>query len=236
MKQDTSMPNSVHQETWELLPWYINNTLEFSLREQVDQHLEECHACRKELEEQKQLAQAVHQADQLNLSPQQSFAKLMQRIDVSEQTTTTATSPSFSLLNYLSTLWGHLQHTPSMARWLLAAQTLAIVLLLGHVMLVSDPLVDNAANYVTLSNDKPSAMARGHLRVVFSDNSSEQDIRKLLTGVNARIVDGPSTSGVYTLAVSQSHAASREELVALSKQLRSHHTVQFAEPVFALQP
>lgn len=234
MKQDTNLADSVHQKTWELLPWYINNTLEASLRQLVDQHLEECKACRRELKEQQQLAQAVQQADEISTSPQQSFAKLMQRIDASEQVNTLP--KSLSLLNRLRSIMKTLLQSTSPTRWVLAAQTLAIVVLLGNILLLSSPQVDNTLSYETLSNGQQSTIAHGHIRIVFSDNSLEKDKRQILTIFNARIIDGPSPSGVYTLSINQDQQIKHDDLVAMAKQLRTHESVQFAEPIFIAQP
>ena len=41
----------VHQEILELLPWYLNGTLEASERDQVEHHLQSCSSCQRESEE-----------------------------------------------------------------------------------------------------------------------------------------------------------------------------------------
>lgn len=239
MKHETPISDSVHQKTWELLPWYINNTLESPLRQLVDQHLEQCKDCRKELKEQQLLAQHVQQQDELSLSPQQSFSKLMKRIDANEQTrhdSHQSEPGSFSLLSYVRTLWTNVQQTPSPTRWILAAQTVAIVFLLGNILWVSTPLVDNTPGFETMSNGQASLITHARIRIVFSDTSTEKDIRQILTRINARIIDGPSASGVYTLAVTNGQETSREDLIEISRQLRLNHGVPFAEPVFPDHP
>ena len=41
---------SSHRRTQELLPWFLNGTLEGEEAQQVEQHLQECPACQSELE------------------------------------------------------------------------------------------------------------------------------------------------------------------------------------------
>lgn len=55
-------PELEHRELQELLPWYVNGTLEPVEREAVERHLKACAACRYELEELRGLQAAVSSA------------------------------------------------------------------------------------------------------------------------------------------------------------------------------
>jgi hypothetical protein len=61
--------------------------------------------------------------------------------------------------------------------------------------------------------------------VVFNPSLRETELRGILLDLHARIVDGPSPAGAYTLEL-----APGEQRAALAK-LRRHQSVVFAEPV-----
>src|SRR5262249_17481627 len=70
---------------------------------------------------------------------------------------------------------------------------------------------------------KPAGPESG-LVVVFGETASQQDVRDLLLRLHARIVDGPSPVGAYTLQVAQG-----DQATALAV-LRHTGSVVFAEP------
>jgi anti-sigma factor RsiW len=84
---DTSHP-SEHHEVWELLPWYVNGTLDDRERASVQAHLMTCAACQAELARCHDLAAAVRAlADGWEPSAEH-FARVLARLDA---TTASAT-------------------------------------------------------------------------------------------------------------------------------------------------
>jgi anti-sigma factor RsiW len=79
--------------------------------------------------------------------------------------------------------------------------------------------------YHTLSAPTPVSNQRAALLVIFESGRSEAQIRELLLALHARIIDGPTIDGVYTLQV-----APGERQRALA-QLRAQSWIRFAEPV-----
>jgi hypothetical protein len=83
-----------------------------------------------------------------------------------------------------------------------------------------------AGPFRTLSDD-PGQAAAGDpvlLRVLFTDRTREREIRGALISVGGRIVDGPSPTGVYTVAVDGA-----AEATAALETLRSLPQVLLAE-------
>jgi hypothetical protein len=64
---------------------------------------------------------------------------------------------------------------------------------------------------------------------VFAEDTRESELRALLTSVNGTIVDGPSSIGVYTIAVPLS-PATPEAVTNLLRVLRAQPQVRLAEP------
>ena len=88
-----------------------------------------------------------------------------------------------------------------------------------------------AGLYRTLSDSSVSAPREPrHLRVLFSDELTVQEMRQILGEIGASIVNGPSPLGVYTVEVS-SMTSSPDHLSLVLNAMRAHPKVRLAEPV-----
>jgi hypothetical protein len=65
------------------------------------------------------------------------------------------------------------------------------------------------------------------MMVMFRPNTSEQDLRRILTDADARVVDGPTSAGAYVLVVP---TAVRAQTLA---KLRAQTEVVLAQPIDA---
>ena len=84
---------------------------------------------------------------------------------------------------------------------------------------------DSAARYRTLGSQ--AALANGNVVVVFDAAAREEDMRRLLQSVNARIVEGPTATNGYVLAIAASNQARAIEA------LRAARIVKLAEALTA---
>ena len=212
-----------HQEIEELLPWYASGTLTPAERLTVEQHLEQCPACRLELEQCRVLATQLHdQADAAWQPPTGHFDRLLADID---RLTPLAPAPTRPTLP--QRLLGWLRATPAPVRWTLALESLAVAALL---LIVALPLQRTPPDYETLSSGAEPPVAGPRLRAVFAESATIGEIQTLLRGIDATIVAGPTTLGVYTLAVSggEQPAAARDRAV---NALRAHAQVRLVEPL-----
>lgn len=64
-------------KTRELLPWYLNRTLSEDEAKKVEEHLEECLMCRRELEELRWLSSEIKELDETPVSPHIRSEKLV---------------------------------------------------------------------------------------------------------------------------------------------------------------
>ncbi len=85
--------------------------------------------------------------------------------------------------------------------------------------------------YRTLAS-APDQAPRGQaqIRVVFTDEISEREMRAVLEHVKGRIVDGPSAVGAYTVEVPVPATAS-ERVAPVLEVLRTQPKVRLAEPI-----
>lgn len=220
-----------HETVWDLLPWYVNDTLEGDEQRTVEDHLSACAICREEVRYWHGFTELVHEDGELAVSSGEGLARLRRRMTAAGRTTpVTPDRPAGRRRRGIATL----RETPTPVRWALAAQLAAILLLAGLLAATIPPPEapgqdaagpDPAATFRTLSDPTPIAPAEViRLRVVFSDQAREREMRGALITVGGRIVEGPSPTGVYTVAVEPS-----DEPEEVLETLRSFPQVLLAE-------
>jgi Putative zinc-finger len=216
-----------HQEVLDLLPWYLNATLEEAEARRVEAHLGGCVECAEELARCRRLAAAVREAGEVAPSPHPAgFARLMARIDAAE-----AGGVGGALRRRLGAGWRRLSEplwrAPAGVRWALAAELAAIGLLAA---LLLRPAPAPPALYRTLSDPVAAATsAQPRLRVVFADDVTEGEMRRLLLGIRAEIASGPSPFGAYTLVLPAGGAG--DPLAEVVAHLRAQDKVRFVEVI-----
>ncbi|HET7005828.1 MAG TPA: hypothetical protein VFK65_10080 [Candidatus Binatia bacterium] len=217
-----------HQKVWEILPWYINGTLDSHEHESVARHILSCQSCADEVARCQSIATAVRSAKAGAWSPSPDhFARLMERIDRAN----TSAAPErrrIHVREWIEKIRRHFQETPSLFRWALAAQTAVIVLLTASTIWQAS--VAPLSLYRTLSDaGSGPAEVQVHLQVVFADEITEREIRTLLSSTGATIVAGPTPMAVYTLALARDDRGGPARIRETLEVLRAHPKVRLAE-------
>jgi hypothetical protein len=242
MKQYNTKPYSDHQELSQLLPWYVNKTLQDGELKAVEAHLGVCLACKRELMQLQKLAQAVKKEGSLDSAEQASFTRLKMRLHGQaqpaapqqvplDQPQTTVSSNVKPLGSARKQRWASsvsvLRH-PALA---MAAALLLSVALLMPRHVENDAQLGN--NFRTLSDAKPeTVMNSNEIRVVFAENVDQAQKDKILERIHGQVIDNPTAQGVYTVRLN-SKAAVKGSLDAV-ELLRKDSNVIFAEPAYAL--
>ena len=217
-----------HQKVWEILPWYINGTLDSHEHGLVARHILSCQSCADEVARCRSIATAVRSAKEGAWSPSPDhFARLMERIDRAS----TPAAPErwrIRVREWLEKIRCHFQETPSLFRWALAAQTAAIVLLTAATLWQAS--IAPSSLYRTLSDAGSGPEAgRLHFQLVFADDITEREIRTLLNSIGATIVAGPTPMAVYTVALAGDDRGEPARTRATLEVLRAHPKVRLAE-------
>ncbi|HET9694133.1 MAG TPA: zf-HC2 domain-containing protein [Steroidobacteraceae bacterium] len=221
-----SSPTDVHAAVFDLLPWWVNGTLEGAEAALVDHHLQACEACRREVATQQRLRDAIRDdVSKVEHAPQASFEKLWSRIEEMERDvprTDADTSPPLTAPARAS--------PPAAARWRLAA---AILLVVGAASLGTvswrSSRQDDAARYHTATSAERVDSAAPRIRAVFADTTTVEELATITRAAGLTVVAGPTEAGVYTLALQRNaSAAAIDEAVV---RLRDDPRVRFAEPV-----
>jgi anti-sigma factor RsiW len=211
-----SMIRDPQRAIQELLPWYVTGTLVPEEAAMVEAHLATCEACRAELETDRALGAMAASA---SLDVERGWAALKTRVEGD------ASRRRISLRRRVAAL-SHRRPTsakPSARRsggWAVAANAASLMLIAGFAWIWAHP---QHAQYHVLS--APQVASPGNVVVIFKPTTSEQDMREMLRGAKARLVDGPTASDAYVL-----HVADVERAASLTK-LRANGRVILAEPI-----
>ena len=195
-----------HQDCMELLPWYLNQTLDASERLAVEAHLKECAGCRDEVAFLETLQSSARVVNRPPIRDR--FDEVLARID----------RPKVVAIR-----------SSQLVRWLVIGEAAAVVALLA--ILLWTVTASPPGSYQTLS-DLGSAEPTDAvvLRVVFDERITEVDLRGLLESINAQIVAGPNRAGAYTLRVGGEGLEGKAP-AKLLERLRGEPFVRFAESV-----
>ena len=205
--------NSQHVESFELLPWYATGTLDPAEHTKVEQHLLGCIACRNELRNIRGMEAEIASAQYSDPAIESGFSRIKERIEKIESGRARGVSMRPMMAQWLaSSLW---------IRGALLAQT-AMVLALTSYIFLADPA---PKYYHTLGAAPELTTARSKMVVAFDSAIAEEKIRNVLMRADARIIDGPSREGAYTLEVA------RERQQELLQELRRQNMLAKPEPV-----
>ena len=212
-----------HASAWELLPWYVNGSLNADEAVPVERHLANCPACRQEVERCRNLAVVTKSSrpeKRQGWAPSpRHFGQILAQVDAAE------TAPSTGRPSLARRLRSWLIETPTPMRWAFAFQAALIVALTGVLLAPAPP----DATYGTLSRAAESAASeRVRMRMVFTEDATEKELRDLLHDIDATIVDGPTPRGIYTVQLS---VAASERAEQISVQAARHPKVRFVAVV-----
>jgi anti-sigma factor RsiW len=188
----------IHAQTQHLLPWFVTGALSGKEAAQVEKHLAECADCRADMEIEKTLAREVRT---LPCDVDRGWAMLKARLD--EPRPQERRPALFS------------RRIP--IGWAVAAQAA------GLAIVATCTLTQPQLLYRTLGS--PSGAPAGNLIVIFRPDAPEAALRATLTRNQARIVDGPASTGAYVLHVPA------DQRPAVLARLQSDRNIALAEPI-----
>jgi anti-sigma factor RsiW len=211
-----SFTKSAHQKTQELLPWFLTGTLDAEESVAVEQHLQGCPACRSELDGLR-VFQTAYASSDVSPDTERALDKLRARLDSEVRAPATPRQGP-------GVWWPNLLGQGRM--WM----KLALAAQFGVIFALSWELVQTGRTgfeYRTLSSASMPARVVGSLVVVFDPNATQREVARILHRSGVRVVDGPTASNGYVLAVVDSRPQA-----ALAK-LRAEPAVLLAEPLEA---
>jgi hypothetical protein len=214
MTQILPFPTDRHAEVHLLLPWYVTGQLDAVETAFVAEHLAECGACRADLVQERHLADAVARDTG---ETGDSWAAMAARLDATSSVSVATAAQRRRTRDPLRATRRAVMR-PRTLRWVVAAQFVA-VLALGAQTLTQRSDGRPGAYHVL---GDAGATHSGNVLAMFRPEASEAAFRRALQASGARLVDGPTASGAYVLAVPGNAALAR---------LRRDADVTMAEPI-----
>lgn len=203
-----------HEESIELLPWLVNNSLHGDEREAVQAHAKSCIICRRELAELEALQESVQ--SMAAAVPAPDMRGINARIDAQLQRESRGRDLVEGIRNFFTSPW----------RAAFAAQSLALVAV-ATLWLQSGT---GEPQFRTLTTTE--TLPTGHyLRVVFDPNLERAAIDDLLADAGLGVIAGPSDRGVVTLRFAD--AVDEAGRSTATETLQHDPRVLFVQPVAA---
>jgi hypothetical protein len=171
------------------LPWYVNGTLAAPAARRVKEYIDAHPESAIELEWHATLASSVRESA-LHIPADLDWDEYAGKMGLAKQP-----ASDRSLRSIVAAWWAReLRISPALA----ACACLLVAIQSGALFELSGP-----ATRVDYASERAAAPEVPLLRVRFHRDATEYDIRKLLLGVDARVVDGPNQLGDYSLSVSE---------------------------------
>jgi hypothetical protein len=224
--------SSEHKKVSLLLPWYVNKTLRSDETHLVETHLKSCLLCKIESSNLQKLSLSINQEDLFAPVAHASFLKLKNRIHKNEAPSKVKTIAE-TLLCFR--LWFSRLNTKSFDS-LYPPVVLASFLLLTFSLISPTFFAEkqNSTNiFHTLSSSKHITHKQNEIRLVFSNEITQNEILQIVNSVQGQIVAGPTAQGVYKVRIGKGEITSKNLIKTISL-LRDKKQIIFAEPAFAL--
>jgi hypothetical protein len=207
-----------HEASWQLLPWLANGRLAAGERAWLEEHVESCSACARELDAQRLLCATLAAPERVTYAPGPSLRKLLERIDG----TPARAAPAVPAPQPRAP-------SPPLGRPPVLAWAASVLLVLGTLTVWRLAAHWQAPSYLT--HTSPAAATPGVVHIAFDPAVSVAQASALLRAAGARVVDGPDASGVF--ALSPADGAGAAPLRALAARLRADARVRWVEPAAA---
>ena len=207
MAEIIRLRGSHHEQAQQLLPWYVNGTLDAGETAMVEAHLADCADCRADLAAEQVLARDVAA---LPIDVEHAWSALSDRIDAEGPPRRLAEPVPF------------LRRKVAMG-WALGGPLAAAAAVAFAVAVVPGAPSPAGETYRALGS-APTAQP-GNALVMFKPDARDSDLRAALIKAGARVVDGPTATGAYIVRIAPE---SRGQAI---DDLRATPQVELAEPI-----
>ena len=210
----TAPEDIAHDRAFELLPWFVNASLESDEHEAVRAHASSCMICRREIAELEDLQRSIRHLPADEAIPEPDMRRINARIDAQ----LARERRPLRILSALRDWFG------SPFRIAFAAQTIAL-LVIAVIWLQPN---ETDPEFRTLTSTEPLPAGQ-YVRIVFDPNAGESAVAELLDSSGLILVSGPSERGVATLRFAADTGDNEHD--DLIRRMQADSRVLFAEAV-----
>jgi len=183
----------------ELLPWYINDTLDEEENRMVAEALERDDEIKKEFELLKSISTALKD-EEIQTPGEMGFARLKRSMKTTDQSEATPE-----------------QTGSNVTRWKFAAIAASLLLVAQASFMLNQ--TDEQQYYRPLGSEN---ILQDSMLITFSPDATESQIRNVLLKSQAVIIDGPSAAGTYRVRSSAQDKSTTIEKLESYKDVISH--------------
>ncbi|MCB1889701.1 MAG: hypothetical protein KDH20_18990 [Rhodocyclaceae bacterium] len=221
--------DEIRQQFDELLPWYVNGTLEDGDRQWVERQLAANPEWQAELGWMQSLQTRMRESEP-EFAPSQGFDRLLARVRHGQETAHTRRAPQAQtgggLMATLSAWLERFSLTPALAG---AAAVVAVQF--GVIALLVNQQGELKSEYERFRSVNSGEIVSGPaLEVVFKSDALEREIRETLVRIGGTLAGGPGQLGIYLVYVPEHELSSAKaalegnpivELVTVSRNSRT---------------
>jgi anti-sigma factor RsiW len=214
---------AVHQAVQQLLPWLLAGTLDSAELAMTQRHLQTCAHCQADLAWLRKLRAAAAAAapPDAGFDADRGFAQLLPRLGTHRGPQPSSSSSPIGVLDR----WRQAAAANSAwLKWTALAQLAAIGVL---SLLLARPWNDAAGYRAMGAPEGGSTAGAADAVVVFRPDTPEREIRRILQAGGARVVDGPTVTGAYVLALPLPPSQAGAALA----RMRAESAVTLAQPL-----
>ena len=196
-----------HEQYDQLLPWFVNGTLNDDERTAVERHVADCAECRESVRVLEAAERTIRHPSPAPLVPEANAEALFAAIDSDVPDVSSRTS----------------------LRWLLAAAIVgaAALLTLGLLPGTPDPTDAPSTEFRTATSASTVDLTDYVFEIRLADVASEDEWQKVLSELNARTRGEPGTDGAVEVVIPL-EAKSMTELQDFEKSLSSRESIESA--------
>jgi hypothetical protein len=202
-----------HDAVSELLPWYVNDTLDEAERKFVHEHVGTCKDCRDNVELLSQVQRAVRTESPAPLVPAPRTEALLVALDAREP--------------------GHVVR--SRWRWLAAASVVAVIGVTSLLIWQRGDDINSPTRFETVTSPAAIESINYVVELRFVDGTGVQARDALFTEINANETASPVSDGVYRVTLGLG-PLSLTELERYVQEIESRPEISTAEVVAVQLP
>lgn len=214
-----------HEDAFELLPWFVNQTLTEIEAERVQSHIETCEICADEVAFLNQL-EAVTMEQPVHSIPSNAFNTVMRNIEQNE--TSVATNPKQSWLTILAARCRQLFVMDGSLQWSGVAMSIMLLAIVGMVSVQTGLIFPKSLQ--TLSSPQEASTGATKYAVSLKKNMNEAEFNEVLLSISPDLKVLQATDSGYTIVLENNPKPS-QVLDVLSK-LKAYDVIENSTVVF----
>jgi len=198
-----------------MIPQYLNKTLPEKERLEFELSLDKYPELKREFQEFSEIKSAYNAIQEDIPSPSDAvFNRVMNNVSSAKRASTV--SGGLGFIEQIRRFFEPIFASPRVS-WAVVGVQMAAIL----ILVISVP---RQSHYTTLTSEQGSQLSGIRINIIFDPGTREMEIRSILNQFEGRIINGPSSKGLYTILVKEDR-----DIKQTIEDLKKDKAVKFAE-------